>query len=93
MQSLLTNGNFNFACGQSGAYLSTDTAANYLPSNNVNDNVGPTRSFTKHNNYIYTCTSQGAFRSADNDSLRKVVVLLCFQPSLRSSNAIIGLNY
>ena len=66
MQSLLTNGIYNFAGGQTGAYLSTDSGANYSMSNNGNDNVGPTRCFTKDNNYIYTCTSQGAFRSSDN---------------------------
>ena len=66
MQSLLTNGMYNFAGGQTGAYLSTDSAANYSLSNTGNDNVGPTRGFTKDNNYIYTCTSQGAFRSSDN---------------------------
>ncbi len=66
MQSLLTNGIYNFAGGQTGAYLSTDTAANYSLSNNGNDAVGPTRGFTKDNTYIYTCTSQGAYRSSDN---------------------------
>ncbi len=66
MQSLLTNGISNFAGGQTGTYLSTDSAANYSLSNTGNDNVGPTRCFTKDNNYIYTCTSQGAFRSSDN---------------------------
>ena len=66
MQSLITNGIYNFAGGQTGAYLSTDSAANYSLSNTGNDNVGPTRGFTKDNNYIYTCTSQGAFRSSDN---------------------------
>jgi hypothetical protein len=66
MQSLLTNGIYNFAGGQTGAYLSTDSAANYSLSNTGNDNVGPTRGFTKDNNYIYTCTSQGAYRSSDN---------------------------
>jgi hypothetical protein len=66
MQSLLTNGIYNFAGGQTGAYLSTDSAANYSLSNTGNDNVGPTRGFTKDSNYIYTCTSQGAYRSSDN---------------------------
>ena len=66
MQSLLTNGIYNFAGGQTGTYLSSDSAANYSLSNTGNDNIGPTRGFTKDNNYIYTCTSQGAFRSADN---------------------------
>lgn len=68
MQSLLTNGTYNYAGGQTGAYLSTDSAANYSLANTGNDNVGPTRGFTKDNNYIYTCTSQGAFRSSDNGS-------------------------
>ena len=66
MQSLLTNGIYNFAGGQTGAYLSTDTAANYSLSNSGNDAVGPTRGFTKDTTYIYTCTSQGAYRSSDN---------------------------
>jgi len=66
MQSLLTNGIYNFAGGQTGAYISTDTAANYSLSNSGNDAVGPTRGFTKDNTYIYTCTSQGAYRSSDN---------------------------
>lgn len=66
MQSLLTNGNYNFAGGQTGAYLSTDTAANYASANSGNDAVGPTRGFTKDNTYIYTCTSQGVYRSSNN---------------------------
>lgn len=66
MQALLTNGIYNFAGGQTGSYLSTDNAANYTLSNNGNDAVGPTRGYTKDNNYVYTCTSQGVFRSADN---------------------------
>lgn len=66
MQSLLTNGIYNFAGGQTGAYRSTDTAATYSLSNSGNDAVGPTRGFTKDNTYIYTCTSQGAYRSSDN---------------------------
>jgi hypothetical protein len=66
MQALLTNGIYNFAGGQTGSYLSTDSAANYTLSNNGNDAVGPTRGYTRDNNYIYTCTSQGVFRSANN---------------------------
>lgn len=66
MQSLLTNDNYNFAGGQTGIYKSTDAAANYSLSNSGNDAVGPTRGFTKDNFYIYTCTSQGVFRSSDN---------------------------
>ncbi|NQW30918.1 MAG: T9SS type A sorting domain-containing protein [Ignavibacteria bacterium] len=66
MQSLLTNGNYNYAGGQTGTYLSIDSAANYSKSNSGNDAVGPTRGFTKDNTNIYTCTSQGAYRSSDN---------------------------
>ncbi|MBK8609814.1 MAG: hypothetical protein IPL84_07660 [Chitinophagaceae bacterium] len=66
MQSLLTYGSYNFAGGQTGAYLSTDTAANYASANNGNDAVGPTRGFAKDNTFIYTCTSQGVYRSSDN---------------------------
>jgi len=66
MQSLLTNGIYNFAGGATGAYLSTNSSVNYVSSNSGNDAVGPTRGFTKDNNYVYTCTSQGVFRSLDN---------------------------
>ena len=66
IQSLITNGMYNFAGGSTGAYLSTDNGANYILSNNGNDAVGPTRGFAKNNNYVYTCTSQGVFRSSDN---------------------------
>jgi len=55
-----------FAGGATGAYLSTDSSANYFSSNSGNDAVGPTRGFTKDNDYLYTCTSQGVFRSSDN---------------------------
>ena len=43
IQSLITNGMYNFAGGSTGAYLSTDNGANYVLSNNGNDAVGPTR--------------------------------------------------
>lgn len=66
MQALMTNGIYNYAGGQTGSYLSTDTAANYALSNSGNDSLGPTRGYTKDNTFIYTCSSQGAFRSADN---------------------------
>ncbi|MEY3238133.1 MAG: hypothetical protein RI883_2234, partial [Bacteroidota bacterium] len=66
MQALLTNGNYNFAGGQTGAYSSIDEAGSYALSNSGNDAVGPTRGFTKDDTYIYTCTSQGAYRSSDN---------------------------
>ena len=46
IQSLITNGMYNFAGGSTGAYLSTDNGANYILSNNGNDAVGPTRGFT-----------------------------------------------
>ncbi len=65
MQSLLTMGTHNFAGGQTGAYLSTDGAATYALSNTGNDAVGPTRGFAYDNNFVYTCTSQGLYRSAD----------------------------
>ncbi|MEY3237614.1 MAG: hypothetical protein RI883_1715, partial [Bacteroidota bacterium] len=66
MQALLTNGNYNFAGGQTGAYNSIDEAGSYTLSNSGNDAAGPTRGFTKDDTYIYTCTSQGAYRSSDN---------------------------
>lgn len=66
MQSLLAVGPSNLAGGQTGAYISMDDAASFVSSNTGNDNVGPTRCFTYDVDYLYTCTSQGAFRSADN---------------------------
>ena len=68
MQSLLTNGVYNFAGGETGAYLSINNAATYVISNSGNDAVGPTRGFTKDLNYVYTCTSKGVFRSTNNGS-------------------------
>ncbi|NBV63146.1 MAG: hypothetical protein EBR71_01465 [Planctomycetes bacterium] len=66
MQSLLTEGAYNFAGGATGAYLSTDQAAHYVTSNTGNDATGPTRGFAKDGTYVYTCTSKGVFRSADH---------------------------
>lgn len=36
------------------------------PSNSGNDSVGPTRGFADGGALIFTCTSQGVYRSADN---------------------------
>ncbi|MFZ9914407.1 MAG: hypothetical protein ACO3IB_03620 [Phycisphaerales bacterium] len=66
MQSLLGRNGVNFAGGASGAYRSTNDAASFTASNSGNDAVGPTRGFAQDRNYVYTCTSQGVFRSADN---------------------------
>ena len=66
MQSLLCNGVYNFAGGQTGVYRSTDTSANYTKYNSGNDSIGPTRGFTKDNDFVYTCTSKGVYRSDDN---------------------------
>jgi hypothetical protein len=38
----------------------------FVSSNSGNDAVGPTRGFAQDRSYVYTCTSQGVFRSADN---------------------------
>jgi hypothetical protein len=66
MQSLLGRNGIGYAGGATGAYRSTDGAVTFVPSNSGNDAVGPTRGFTSDKTYIYTCTSQGVFRSADN---------------------------
>ncbi len=68
MQSLASRGGFAFAGGATGAYRSLNAAASFSSSNTGNDQVGPTRGFAQDANYIYTCTSQGVFRSADNGS-------------------------
>lgn len=66
MQALLSRGAFCFAGGATGAYRSTDSAASFAFSNTGNNAVGPTRGFASDASYVYTCTSQGVFRSADN---------------------------
>lgn len=66
MQALMANGVNTYAGGGTGVYISTDTSASFISSNTGNDATGPTRSFAKDNNYIYTCTSQGVFRSSNN---------------------------
>ncbi|MFM1746342.1 MAG: hypothetical protein RLZZ188_8 [Verrucomicrobiota bacterium] len=66
VQSLLTKGAYDFAGGATGVYVSTDSAASYRASNSGNDNVGPTRGFADGGAFIFTCTSQGVFRSSDN---------------------------
>jgi hypothetical protein len=65
MQALGSRGNDAFAGGATGAYRSVDGAVSFAPSNSGNAVGGPTRGFAVDPNYIYTCTSQGVFRSAD----------------------------
>lgn len=66
MQALLSFNNFDFAGGASGTYRSTDQAYTFQFSNNGNDANGPTRAYTFDDDYIYTGTSQGIFRSDNN---------------------------
>ncbi len=66
MQSLGSRGNFAFAGGATGVYRSSNGAVSFAASNAGNDATGPTRGFATDLNYIYTCASQGVFRSADN---------------------------
>lgn len=66
MQSLGSKGEYHFAGGATGAYVSIDEGMTYTLSNNGNDSNGPTRGFTHDSLYIYNCTSQGVFRTEDN---------------------------
>jgi hypothetical protein len=66
MQSLGSKGEYHFAGGATGAFVSIDEGMSYTLSNNGNDSNGPTRGFTHDSLYIYNCTSQGVFRSEDN---------------------------
>ncbi len=66
MQSLLARGAHTFAGGATGAYVSTNGGRSFLPSNVGNDSVGPTRGFAYTSERVFTCTSQGVFRSSDN---------------------------
>jgi hypothetical protein len=67
-QSLHNRSGYDFAGGATGAYLSTNESASYNSSNSGNDASGPTRGITSDANYVYTCTSQGVFRSDNNGS-------------------------
>ena len=66
VQAVHVVGTFDFFGGQTGIYRSTDESATYTFSNSGNDSIGPTRGITSDGTYIYTCTSQGVFRSSDN---------------------------
>lgn len=66
VQAVHVVGVFDFFGGQTGTYRSTDESATYTFSNAGNDSIGPTRGFASDGTYIYTCTSQGVFRSSDN---------------------------
>lgn len=66
MQSLISRGETAFAGGATGTYRSENNSASFTISNSGNDSVGPTRGFASDETYIYTCTSQGVFRSANN---------------------------
>ncbi len=66
MQSLGSRGSYAFAGGATGAYRSSDFATGFVSSNSGNDAVGPTRGFATDAGFIYTCTSQGVFRSAND---------------------------
>lgn len=63
MQALLSYNNLDFAGGATGTYRSTDQAYTFQFSNSGNDANGPTRAYTFDDDYIYTGTSQGVFRS------------------------------
>ena len=63
IQALRSVNNHDFAGGATGSYLSTDESATYSFANAGNDDFGPTRGYTHDNDYVYTCTSQGVFRS------------------------------
>ena len=63
MQALLSFNNYDFAGGATGTYRSVDQAFTFQLSNNGNDASGPTRAYTFDDDYIYTGTSQGIFRS------------------------------
>lgn len=86
MQSLISRNVYCYAGGASGAYRSANDAASFALSNAGNDQVGPTRGFASDVNFMYTCTSQGVFRSADNGAtwLTKSVGL----PSLLGSGIL-----
>ena len=65
-QSLLATGNDTFAGGATGAYYSSDSAGSFRPANQGNDSAGPTRSLTTSARHVFSCTSQGVFRTADH---------------------------
>ena len=66
MQALIFKSGRTFAGGATGAYVSTNGAVDFSISNTGNDSSGPTRGFASNSNFLFTCTSRGVFRSADN---------------------------
>lgn len=66
IQALISNGEVDLAGGATGSYRSTDLGENYSWSNSGNDGNGPTRGYAFDGTYLYTCTSQGVYRSSDN---------------------------
>ena len=66
MQSLMSKGATVFSGGATGVYRSTSNAQSFTNSNSGNDATGPTRGFTSDRAYLYTCTSQGVFRSSND---------------------------
>jgi photosystem II stability/assembly factor-like uncharacterized protein len=65
-QALFATGNSIFMGGATGTYRSLDEGQSFELSNSGNDSIGPTRGFTSDSLYIYTCTSQGVYRSENN---------------------------
>lgn len=65
VQAVLSTNEFDYFGGQTGTYRSEDKSYSFTFSNSGNDSIGPTRGFTTDDFYLYTCTSQGVFRSSD----------------------------
>jgi hypothetical protein len=68
IQALLATQSHTFAGGSAGVYVSRDAGESFTPSNRGNDSNGPTRGFAVISDIVFTCTSQGVFRSDDNGS-------------------------
>jgi len=66
MQALMFKDGSTFAGGATGVYVSSNSAASFEASNTGNDNTGPTRGFASNPRYLFTCTSQGVYRSTNN---------------------------
>ena len=65
MQALFSADGWDYSGGETGTYRSNDAGSTFTDANVGNSSIGPTRGFTSDDTYMYQCTSNGVFRSAD----------------------------
>ena len=66
MQCLLSDAGWDFAGGADGTFRSEDSSFSYAEANVGNTSMGPTRGFCRDADFVFQCTSNGVFRSANS---------------------------